>query len=116
LPSTAPNRFFGQVTGAAAGASVTAIIGGSICGQTTVKADSTYVLDVVSSGQIAGCGTEGASVGFTVNGCPAGNGTWSSGKLTELDLAATSVSPPVSLPVSPPVSPPVDLPVSRPAC
>ena len=74
-PPMPPNRFFGKVTGAApAGTSVTATIGGVTCGQTTVKADSTYVLDVVSSGQTAGCGTEGASVSFTVGGSPAGSG------------------------------------------
>jgi hypothetical protein len=72
-----------------------------------VKADSTYVLDVVSSGQTASCGTEGASVSFTVGGNPAGSGTWSSGKFTSLDLApqaaptaAPSVAPTVA-PVTP---------------
>jgi hypothetical protein len=100
-PPTPPNRFFGNVTGAAAGASVTATIGGVTCGQTTVKSDSTYVLDVVSSGQTAGCGTEGASVSFTVNGAPAGSGTWSSGKFTSLDLApqaAPTAAPPTAAP------------------
>ena len=90
-PPTPPNRFFGNVTGATAGASVAATIGGVTCGQTTVKADSTYVLDVVSSGQTAGCGTEGASVSFAVGGSPAGSGTWSSGKFTSLDLAPQAV-------------------------
>jgi len=106
-PPTPPNRFFGNVTGATAGASVAATIGGVTCGQTTVKADSTYVLDVVSSGQTAGCGTEGASVSFTVGGNPAGSGTWSSGKFTSLDLtpgpAPTAV--PSVAPTAAPVTP-----------
>jgi hypothetical protein len=72
------------------GTNVTANIGGNVCGQTDVSADSTYVLDVVSSGQTAGCGTEGATVQFTVAGHPAGTATWSSGAFTELDLAASS--------------------------
>ena len=105
-PPTPPNRFFGDVVGAAAGASVTATIGGNVCGQTTVQADSTYVLDAVSSGQTAGCGTEGASVEFAVGGAPAGSATWSSGKFTELDLTAgvappPTVAPPTVVPTTP---------------
>jgi hypothetical protein len=108
-PPTPPNRFFGNVTGATAGASVTATIGGVTCGQTTVKSDSTYVLDVVSSGQTAGCGTEGASVSFTVGGSPAGSATWSSGKFTSLDLTA-GAAPPTAAP--PTVAPPTVAPVT----
>jgi hypothetical protein len=96
-PPTPPNRFFGNVTGASAGASVAATVGGVTCGQTTVKSDSTYVLDVVSSGQTTGCGTEGAAVSFTVDGNPAGSGTWSSGKFTSLDLAPQA-APPTTVP------------------
>jgi hypothetical protein len=95
-PPVPPNRFFctdpGCVTAdgspAPEGTNVTATISGNVCGQTTVKVDSTYVLDVVSSGQTAGCGTEGASVSFTVAGSPAGSATWHSGYFTYLDLAA----------------------------
>ena len=104
-PPTPPNRFFGNVTGATAGASVAATIGGVTCGQTTVKADSTYVLDVVSSGQTAGCGTEGASVSFTVGGNPGGSATWSSGKFTELNLAGRAPPPTVAPPTVAPVTP-----------
>ena len=107
-PPTPPNRFFGNVTGAAAGDSITATIGGNVCGQTTVQADSSYVLDVVSSGQTAGCGTEGASVSFTVAGSPAGTAAWSSGQFTELDLAP-QVSPPAVVP--PTVAPTTPTPV-----
>ncbi len=92
--AAAPNRFLGHVTldgsPAPAGTNVTGAIGGNVCGQTTVKADSTYVLDVVSSGQTAGCGTEGATVNFTVAGYPAGTSTWHSGSFTALDLVAIS--------------------------
>jgi opacity protein-like surface antigen len=107
-PPTPPNRFFGNVTlnGAAApaGTAVSASVGGTACGQTTVQADSTYVLDAVSSGQTAGCGAEGASVSFTVGGSPAGTATWSSGQFTELDLAGAPAPPPT---VAPPTVAPV---------
>jgi hypothetical protein len=109
-PPTPPNRFFGKATqggaAAAAGTQVSAMVGTTVCGQTTVKADSSYVLDVVSSGQTAGCGTEGASVSFTVGGNPAGSATWSSGKFTSLDLAGGAVQPTVAPPTTPqPVTP-----------
>jgi len=103
-PPTPPNRFFGNVAGATAGTAVTATIGGVICGQTTVKADATYVLDVVSSGQTAGCGTEGASVSFEVQGSPAGSATWSSGQFTSLDLAPQAVQPTAVPTVAPPAA------------
>ena len=108
-PPTPPDRFFGNVTlngaAAAAGTNVTATIGGNVCGQTTVQADSSYVLDVVSSGQTAGCGTEGASVSFTVGGSPAGSAAWSSGQFTELDLAGAAAQPTVVVPTVVPVTP-----------
>jgi serine protease len=92
--ATPPNRFFGDVTlnglPAPPGTNVTATIGGNACGQTTVQANSTYVLDVVSSGQTLGCGTEGATVSFSVAGLAAGTGTWHSNSFTRLDLCATS--------------------------
>jgi len=109
-PPTPPNRFFGKVTqggsAAAAGTQVSADIGGDVCGQTTVKADSSYVLDVVSSGQTAGCGTEGASVSFMVGGNPAGSATWSSGKFTSLDLGGQAVQP-TAVPSAAPTARPV---------
>ena len=108
-PPTPPNRLFGNVTldgaPASAGTNVTATIGGNVCGQTTVKADATYVLDVVSSGQTAGCATEGASVSFTVGGSPAGSASWSSGKFTSLDLAGQAAPPTVVPPTVAPKTP-----------
>lgn len=113
-PPTPPNRFFGDVTvdgaPAAAGTAVAATIGGNACGQTTVQADGTYVLDVVSSGQTAGCGTEGAAIDFTVGGNPAGTATWSSGQFTELDLVG-GPAPPVEPTVEPIVEPVTPTPV-----
>ena len=107
-PPTPPNRFFGNVTldgaVAPAGTNVSATIGGNVCGQTTVQADSSYVLDVVSSGQTAGCGTEGASVSLSVAGASAGSATWSSGQFTELDLAAQT-APPTVVPTVAPATP-----------
>jgi hypothetical protein len=94
-PPTPPNRFFGDVTldgsPAPEGTNVTATIDGNVCGQTAVQADSKYVLDVVSSGQTAGCGTEGATVDFWVGGLLAGSALWSSGQFTQLDLAAENL-------------------------
>lgn len=108
-PPTPPNRLFGDVTlegaPAPAGTNVTATIGGNVCGQTTVQADSTYVLDVVSSGQTAGCGTEGATVDLTVGGNPAGTATWSSGQFTEMDLVAEAAAPTVEPTVAPEETP-----------
>jgi len=112
-PPIPPDRFFGNATvdgaPAPAGTNVTATIGGNVCGQTTVKADSTYVLDVMSSNQTAGCGTEGASVSFTVGGNPGGSATWSSGQFTELDLAGKTPPPPTVPP--PTVAPKTPTPV-----
>jgi hypothetical protein len=108
-PPTPPNRFFGNVTldtaPAPAGTNVTATIGGNVCGQTTVLPDSTYVLDVVSSNQTSGCGTDGASVSFKVGGNPAESGTWSSGKFTELNLAGKTPQPTAVPPTPKPVTP-----------
>jgi len=108
-PPTPPNRLFGNATldgvAAPAGTNVAATIGGVTCGQTTVAADSSYVMDVVSSGQTAGCGTEGATVSLTVGGCDAGTATWSSGQFTELDLAGVCAAPPPPPPPPPPVEP-----------
>ena len=112
-PPTPPDRFFGDVTldgaPAPAGTNVTATIDGNVCGQETVKADSTYVLDVVSDGQTVGCGTDGKTVEFTVGGSPAGSAPWTSGKFSELDLAGQPAPPPTVVP--PTVAPKTPTPV-----
>jgi hypothetical protein len=107
-PPIPPDRFFGNVTldgtPAPAGTAVVATIGGVVCGQATVKADSTYVLDVVSSNETTGCGTDGASVSFTVGGSPAGSDTWTSGKFSQLDLAGQAAQPTAIPPTAVPVT------------
>jgi hypothetical protein len=65
-----------------------------VCGESTVNADSTYVLDVASSDQTAGCGTDGASVTFAVAGLFARTGTWVSGEPTTMDLEVVPPTPP----------------------
>lgn len=70
-PSTPPARIFGSLSIAgrpAPGATVTALIGSSVCGASTVAADSTYQIDVRSAASQPGCGTDGALVTFNVDG------------------------------------------------
>lgn len=104
-PPSPPNRFFGSVTldGAPApgGTTVTASIGGVECGSAAVAVGETYayVLDVVSDGDVSGCGSAGATVSFSVGGNPADQtATWTSGDFTPLDLTATSAAPPTEVP------------------
>ena len=102
-----PVRFFGTVKDAkganvAAGTAIEAKIGGATCGRTTVTTDagnSVYVVDVVSAGQTAGCGTAGASVSFTIGGQPAKEtGSWAGAtqqvNLTVGAAAAVTVTAP----------------------
>ena len=110
-PPSPPNRFFGSVSldgaAAAGGTVVSASIGGVECGTTTVAVGATYayVLDVVSDGEISGCGSAGATVTFSVGGNAATQtATWSSGDFSPLDLTATSAA---ATPVPPPPPPPV---------
>jgi hypothetical protein len=109
-PPSPPNRFFGSVTldgaPAAGGTVVTATIGGVECGSTSVAVGETYayVLDVVSDGEISGCGTAGASISFLVGGNSADqSATYTSGDFTQLDLTATSAAP-----TPPPPPPPAE--------
>jgi hypothetical protein len=108
-PATPPNRFFGDVimdgAPAPAGTNVTATIDGNVCGQTTVAADSTYVLEVVSSSQTAGCGTEGATVQFIVSGTPVGSWPWSGGRFSPLDLPIPPNATPTPIPTPGPAGP-----------
>jgi hypothetical protein len=91
-PAIPPNRFLGNaaVGGAPAppGTNVTATIGSAVCGEATVQADSSYVLDVVSaSGETPCCGIEGAWVDFWVEDLIGGTATWHSGWFSPFDLA-----------------------------
>jgi hypothetical protein len=118
-----PARLYGSATvdgvAASAGANISASIGGVVCGQTTVEADGTYVLDVVASGPAEfepsarpGCGTEGATIDLTVDGCDAGTATWSGGAFLAQDLAAVCAVPTAVPPteVPPTVAPPTEVP------
>ena len=98
-----PNRFFGKATASgqpAAGAAIAALVGGTNCGSATADGSGNYRLDVLSSGERPGCGTDGATVTFTVAGQRASQtGTWKQGEFTPLDLsgaAATATAPPAT--------------------
>jgi len=100
-----PNRFFGKATASgqpAAGAAIAALVGGTNCGSGTADGSGNYRLDVLSSGERPGCGTDGATVTFTVAGQRASQtGTWKQGEFTPLDLSgaaatATATTPPAT--------------------
>ena len=58
---------------------IEALVGGMVCGQGTVF-NGAFSLSVSSSSQQAGCGTDGATVTFRVNGAAAsGTTTFTSG-------------------------------------
>jgi hypothetical protein len=122
-----PNRFFGKATASgqpAAGAAIAALVGGTNCGSATADGSGNYRLDVLSSGERPGCGTDGATVTFTVAGQRASQtGTWKQGEFTPLDLsgaaatatatapaatatapAATATRPPATATAAPPVA------------
>ena len=92
-PTPGSSHFYGYVTlngvAAAVGTTVTATVNGYTCGSTTVDASSNYAIDVSSSTYVTGCGTNGATVNFTVAGCTDGTGTWESGWSTNLPLTAS---------------------------
>jgi hypothetical protein len=107
-----PNRFFGKATASgqpAAGAAIAALVGGTNCGSGTADGSGNYRLDVLSSGERPGCGTDGATVTFTVAGQRASQtGTWKQGEFTPLDLSgaaatatATATTPPAATATAP---------------
>ncbi|MBI2760346.1 MAG: hypothetical protein HYX51_02835 [Chloroflexi bacterium] len=97
---TPPARFFGTVTlngqPAPNGATVQARVGTNNCGTGTVTAagaTSNYVVDVASVSTMPGCGTDGATVTFTVSGAPAAQtGTFQTGAFISLNLVATAAT------------------------
>ena len=94
-----PHRFFGPVTldGATPppGTAVLAFIGDRQCGTGEVRQDGRYLVDVLSTSQIPGCGTDGATITFQVGGVPAREtATYRTGNITELALTAASAPPP----------------------
>ena len=60
-------RFYGAVNGGAGGATVTASVGGTVCG-TGSASNGSYFVDIQS---VSGCTTSGAKVNFRVGSAPA---------------------------------------------
>lgn len=91
-----PTRFYGKLTidgqPAPAGKVVRAFIGTTDCTSPTsltVPAGS-YTVDVAGGGQISGCGSDGATVVFRVDGRQANeSGTFTTGTFVNLDLTVT---------------------------
>jgi hypothetical protein len=109
---TPPTRFFGTVTvngqPAASGATVQARVGSNVCGTGNVTVSgnaSNYVVDVASASTQPGCGTDGATVSFTVAGSAAREtGTFQTGAFTPLNLtvaAAQATATPTAAPRTP---------------
>ncbi len=123
---TPPARFFGAISldgsPAPAGTEVVAYINDVECGRATTTDAGRYVLDVKSSATQSGCGEEGSSIRFTVNGANADQtGSFQLGHFIPLDLTAASGSatPPPAAPPSegPPPSeepPPAEPPAADP--
>lgn len=93
---TPPTRFFGtaQLDGRAAadGTTVTAFVGSNNCGSGTVTGGS-YTVDVASANTKTGCGTDGATVSFTVGaGRASQTGTFQTGAFVPLNLTATQAT------------------------
>jgi hypothetical protein len=98
---TPPARFFGSVAVAGrpapAGAQVNAVINGVVCGTASVGFDGAYILDAHSAASQAGCGTDGATVTFTVDGRAAReSATYRQGAFIERQLSVASVPPGVA--------------------
>jgi hypothetical protein len=117
-PPAPPARFLGTVmvngAPAAAGTTVTAMVGTATCGQTTVFAsggDERYTIDVpaLDATLAPGCGTDAAPVSFIVGGTKANEtGSWRSFQLNQLNLTvggaaatATATATKVATPVAP---------------
>ncbi|MGH2603400.1 MAG: hypothetical protein ACRDJ9_28950, partial [Dehalococcoidia bacterium] len=117
MPGTPPMRAFGTAqlngTNAASGTAVVATIGSASCGTGQVSGTGTYVLDVNSAATQAGCGTDGATVNFTVGGARATQtATWRQGAFTEVNLTATSAT---ATPTATATRPPTATPSPRPS-
>ncbi|MCC6381549.1 MAG: IPT/TIG domain-containing protein, partial [Dehalococcoidia bacterium] len=113
-PSNPPARFAGSVVvagvGAASGTTVEARVGSAVCGSTAVFLEggvSRYVVDVAATDSShPGCGSEGATVTFSIGGAQANQaGVWHSYQLNVLDLTVGAVpitpTPPTPTPVAP---------------
>lgn len=115
MPGTPPNRVFGtvQLNGqtAPAGTAIVALIGMTSCGTAQVSTTGTYVIDVLSAASMPGCGTDGATVAFTVGGARATQTTmWQQGRFTDLPLTAQAQTPTAT--ARPPTATPTRAPVT----
>jgi len=102
-PPNPPSRFAGTVLvdGAkpAAGTVITAKIGNTTCGTTSVTGDGNYVLDVpaLDPGATPNCGTDGATVSFLIGDKLAQQtGSWANYKLSVLNLTYTTPATPTA--------------------
>jgi hypothetical protein len=101
-PPNPPSRFAGSVlvdgAAPAAGTVITAMIGNTTCGVTTVfmnGAEARYTLDVpaLDPGATPNCGTDGAVVKFLIGDkLAAETGTWANYQLSVLNLTYTTPS------------------------
>lgn len=101
-PPAPPARFVGSVTvngqPATAGSAITAVIGSTTCGTTAVfmsGAEARYTVDspALDPGATPNCGTDGATVSFTVNGVKANEtGVWHSYQLNTVNLTVTTAT------------------------
>ena len=99
-PPNPPSRFAGSVlvdgAAPAAGTAITAMIGSTTCGVTTVQmngSEARYVLDVpaLDPGATPNCGTDGAVVKFLIGDkLAAETGTWANYQLSVLNLTYTT--------------------------
>jgi hypothetical protein len=118
---TPPNRFFGTVTvagqPAVQGARVEARVGNNVCGTGTVGPGGTYQVDVASASTQPGCGKDGDTVSFSVDGRPATQtGTFQTGAFTQLNLTVVQPTPtPTPTPVRTPTPAPTPVRTPTPA-
>jgi hypothetical protein len=102
-PPSMPQGFWGSVTidgnQAPPGTTVSVLVGGTEVASATTDAQGMYACTV--------SGTNGATVGFYVNGVQSQQSyTLSSGAITKLNLSTGAVSPPSSPPPAPPAPTP----------
>ncbi|MGE0601945.1 MAG: hypothetical protein AB7J35_20675 [Dehalococcoidia bacterium] len=113
-PPAPPSRFVGNVTvngsPAPTNAVVEARIAGAACGSTTVFASGSemrYTIDIPALDPVSnpGCGVDGSTVDFYVDGKKAGQtGSWKNYELTTLNLTVSATTPTVTATPGAPVT------------